>query len=751
MDRDPLQFRHQGAKRRRARRRRHVKSGLRRAGEGDAVRDRRIGGDAGGVARGGARGFAAHQRELAAMGIAEPGFEPRHALPRHGEAEMGGRGDDAVHGPECQLVQVVRGGQEFGRLDAGRHRRGARRQRVRGGPAPVIQPGTRIRAALGAMAPEIVDHALEPGSGRAMRREGGVGALRHRHGDGERSVGELVQEQRMDLLGVRPEPDQRELRIARQGRSEIAPAARRQHPPRPGTGRLARPRLDDRERAHRARTQAESAPGNRRPSSKARPTCTQTTATAARPGAATGPGAADRSRRNAASRPRIQAITPAASGIGEQGRAGERGRRDQEQPGEAARGRQPGCGDERRTGRGRDRRPRCRAGRSAWRQAVNDRVRSAICRMPAEIPAAPPRPKASATSPAWPSPMQPSSRPVSSAPPRRHAGEQDRDQAQHDQRRPRPDRRTVLREHEPQPEQDEKPDIAERHRQRHRLAAAHPAMQRRQPRDAAIPHHEKGESEPEQGEVAAPPSLQQRAPVQRRQPCPESGPGREREQDRAEQAQHEQDRQRAAAAPRQAAGGGQAAEPGEEDVVGHRREQQAREHPGAPRSLGAAGRIRDCVGEGDEGGEDRQQQRGAVRSAGPAQACRRQQKRGRAAGPGSRSTARPAVRSTPAGRPRAGRRARHRARRGRRSRSCRRGPAECCASAAPPSDEDHARQRDLPHRRASARRARRHCRTRARRGPASPPGNTRPRRAAPSRSRSRRIPWAARRPAAARA
>jgi hypothetical protein len=158
---------------------------------------------------GGAGGLAAHQHQRAFVRIAQPRLHPHHGLAETGEAEMAWLDDARMDRTDRHLVQVAALGsaldrQEFGWLGRrpGRARAQAHRHAVR--PAAVIEPGPRVDAVLGRVAPQVGDHALEPCRTGPGGRQCGVAALDHRAGSDEHLLFGRIGEQGVDVGGVGP-------------------------------------------------------------------------------------------------------------------------------------------------------------------------------------------------------------------------------------------------------------------------------------------------------------------------------------------------------------------------------------------------------------------------------------------------------------------------------------------------------------------------------------------------------------------
>ena len=142
--------------------------------EGDRMGDGGVARETRGEARRHARRLAAHQRQLALMRVAEPRLQPDHRLAVRGEAEMPRLDDSGMDRADRDLMQVLAlRRQEFGRLRAARRGHRAERHRVHAAPLPVIQPGPQVARTLRLMAPEVLDHALEPRGPWPVRRKRG--------------------------------------------------------------------------------------------------------------------------------------------------------------------------------------------------------------------------------------------------------------------------------------------------------------------------------------------------------------------------------------------------------------------------------------------------------------------------------------------------------------------------------------------------------------------------------------------------
>ena len=111
--------------------------------------------------------------------------------------------DRAVDRAERNLhrARFVHGG-ELRRLHGAAGQAGAWRQRMGERPSAVVEPGAVVAAALRRVAPQVADHALEPGSGGSRGRECGIAAGL----DGDRCGEDVVPvaQQRVDLERVGP-------------------------------------------------------------------------------------------------------------------------------------------------------------------------------------------------------------------------------------------------------------------------------------------------------------------------------------------------------------------------------------------------------------------------------------------------------------------------------------------------------------------------------------------------------------------
>ena len=141
---EPLELRHQAAKPMCARRRLDPERRLDRAGEGDAVGDRRVAADARRQDGRALDARAARQAVDALVDIAEPLLEPHDRLAAGVEAEMAGLDDPRVDRTDRNLVQILRPRAKEGV----RVRRAVMRdrppERMTHRPSAVIEPAPRV-------------------------------------------------------------------------------------------------------------------------------------------------------------------------------------------------------------------------------------------------------------------------------------------------------------------------------------------------------------------------------------------------------------------------------------------------------------------------------------------------------------------------------------------------------------------------------------------------------------------------------
>src|SRR5580698_3170186 len=121
-------------------------------GECEAVRDCGVTRDAGGEARGQARGFAVHEGECAFMRVAQAGLEFEDFLAADREAEMSGLDNGGVDGADSDLMHPLPSA--YGEFGPGG---GAVRR------AELFDGWAGVRGARGGVAAGVVGEALEPG------------------------------------------------------------------------------------------------------------------------------------------------------------------------------------------------------------------------------------------------------------------------------------------------------------------------------------------------------------------------------------------------------------------------------------------------------------------------------------------------------------------------------------------------------------------------------------------------------------
>ncbi len=153
--------------------------GLDRAGEGQREGHRAVARHAAGEARGPGEVGTLEQALDPLVDVAQPLLETGDRLAVGGEAEMAGLDDAGMDRAHRDLVQAVA-------LDR-QERIGCLGGGAAGGPQPMVEPGPRIRAALGVEAPQVADRPLQAQGRRMDGTQAGIAPAMgddggHRHG-----------------------------------------------------------------------------------------------------------------------------------------------------------------------------------------------------------------------------------------------------------------------------------------------------------------------------------------------------------------------------------------------------------------------------------------------------------------------------------------------------------------------------------------------------------------------------------------